>query len=461
MDGQDLTKGSVPHWLWRLSLPTLTSFGMLSCYALTDLYFVSGLGRAAVAALGISLNTFFLILALGQLVGTGGLALIAQNYGRGTRQDIPHIFQQMIWMIGLGGTLAASIGYLTADIYIRRFSNDPAVIAEGVAFFRIYALVFITQGTLFAFGMGWRAIGNFKLPMLLVGLSVIGNVILDPLLIYGAGPLPGLGIAGAAWATVIAQSIPCLVYIRLAFWGRHGHPLTITTPLVLQPARMITLLRIGLPAAGRDILVAANLMLIYYFARPFGADASAAIGIGFRLFQTSILPAVAIGAAVSSLVGQNYGAKQLQRVRSVLFWGCGVACCICLSEYLLLISIPHWWLGFFTTQESVLRIGTQYLQLQGFSIPFVGINVVLLFATQGLARTYLGFQGETVLFLTLLGGLLAIYWMGVISPPRIFLVSAVADSIALGFLISVFIRLWRKHLSPASASPATPSPSVR
>ncbi|MCH8883077.1 MAG: hypothetical protein IIA41_06205, partial [SAR324 cluster bacterium] len=151
MAAKDLTVGSIPLLVVKLSLPVLGSFGLQSLYALADLYFVGRLGGAAVAGLGISLNIFFLILALGMSLGIGALALISQAYGAGRHNQVAPMFQQTCWMVLIAGIAGWILAWLATDRYFAFFTADPVVHAQGAAYFRIYAATFLTQLCLMVF----------------------------------------------------------------------------------------------------------------------------------------------------------------------------------------------------------------------------------------------------------------------------------------------------------------------
>ena len=145
------------------------------------------------------------MLTAGQIIGAGALSLIGQAFGAGERERVSGIFQQTVWlMLAMGGTLWV-LGRLFEESYFQFFTGDPDAQREGLAFFRVYAAVFLFQTFLFGCGACWRAIGDFLRPMGMMALGVGLNLALDPLLIFGWGPVPAYGVAGAAWATVISQ----------------------------------------------------------------------------------------------------------------------------------------------------------------------------------------------------------------------------------------------------------------
>jgi putative MATE family efflux protein len=446
MTARDLTSGSIPRWLLVLGLPTFGSFVMQSAYFLVDLYFVGGLGAASIAGLGISLNTFFIILAVGQTIGIGGLALISQTYGRGERAQVPMIFQQVFWLTLVGGLTMWGVMWLLARPYIGLFTGDAAVFREGVAFFQWYVGAFFTQVFIMTCGMCWRAVGDFLTPMRLMLLSLLLNMALDPLLIYGWGPVPGLGIAGAGMATLLAQGVAVAVYLWLIFRSPRNRLLVVRAPLLVDPAMMRRLLTIGFPAGIRDVMFAGALMLVYYFVQPFGPQASAAVGVGFRIIQTGVMPAVAVGAAVASMVGQNYGAGHHDRAKAAMLWGAGAGLGLLGAEYLALLAAPQFWVSLFTEAPGVLNLGALYLVIGGLILPTSGINIVVIFAAQGLGRTGQTLAAQTVrlsaLALLLWGSSL---WLE-LSVRGVFWMATGASLLEGCYMLGVLVYFWRRVL---------------
>ena len=458
MRARNLTTGPILRLLLVLGLPNLGAFAMQSVYALTDLYFVGGLGAPAIAGLGISINTFFIVLALGQSIGIGGLALISQAYGRGEHATVPRVYQQVFLMAVVAGSALWATMYACSEAYIGLFTRDAEVFRQGVAYFRLYAVVFLSQVFLMTCGMCWRAVGDFITPMRLMALSVALNMALDPLLIYGLGPVPALGIAGAALATILSQLAACAVYLWMIFGSRRNTLLVVRGPVRLDWRLQLRLLRIGVPSGLRDVLFAASLMLVYYFVQRFGADASAAVGVGFRIVQTGVLPTVAIGAAVSSLVGQNYGAGRHERVVAAMLWGTGASLVILSLEYALIASFPSLWVGLFTSAPGVLAVGRDYLLISGLILPAYSVTIVLTFASQGLGRTMQPLLAQTVRVTALFAFLLAAQHTVGLTVHGVFWSGTGASILEAFYMLSVLWR-FRRQLLGTSAAPGVERPA--
>jgi putative MATE family efflux protein len=299
-----------------------------SAYALIDLYWVRFLGTASVAALSISLQAFFIILALAQMVAITAQAQISQNYGAGKLRHAHGLFSSFLLVATGIGLVAAVSAYLGADPYVRFFAPAPAdfapnsidqleayeVISQGLVYFKINAITFCTQLVIIVLGNGYRGSGDFITPVKLMISAVLINLVLDPLLIFGLAGLPEMGLAGAAWATVIAQVFVLIGYtVFLLRPAQSERSIRLSRP-ILTRVFFFHLLKKGLPVGIQFALLPIFLGLILYAMKPFGASWTATAGGGFRVLQQTLLPMVALGHASAAIAGQCYGAGQIDRV---------------------------------------------------------------------------------------------------------------------------------------------------
>jgi putative MATE family efflux protein len=295
-----------------------------SAYAIVNLVFVSRLGPQPVAGLAISFQAFFIILAISQSIATSTLADVSQAFGAGRVNSARRAFSGYSVIGAIVGVASAIIAYLTAPHYVRFFTDDQEVYRLGLSYFEINALSFFLQVQLILYGNGLRGSGDFDLPMKLMGLSVGMNLILDPFLIFGIGPFPRLGLTGAAWATVIAQSLTLVIYARVLLRPRGELEIAWCRP-ELSRRLVASVLSRGLPAGMQFFLISAVMGIVLYGVKSHGASWTASAGGGFRVLQQTFLPMVALASAAAAITGQNFGARLPGRVREVvrraLRWG--------------------------------------------------------------------------------------------------------------------------------------------
>ena len=339
------------------------------------------------------------------VLGVGALAILSQAYGAGEREQVPYVYQSVFWGVLITGCVYGALGWYFTDPLIGVFTSDPAVHAEGAAYFRIYTITFLTQLFLMVTGFCFRAVGDFITPTLLMATGVVINIVLDPLLMFGIGPFPRLEIRGAALATVISHSIVTIIYLWLVLKPHRGRILGVRRPFVFDVSQFFRVVRIGWPAGLQMALFAVMMMMVYRVVRPYGGEATAAVGIGFRIIQAAILPIVALGAAVSALSGQNFGARNLARVKATVMWGSLYTGLLMSLAYAVLGMWPEFWVSMFSDQPAVVGIGADYLLLSGVGLPFHGISYMVTAMAQGLGRNLYPLLGQ---LFRVLGFLLAL-----------------------------------------------------
>ena len=380
--------GSIPRHVVALSLPVVAAMGLQSVYALVDLAYIRQLGEASVAGLSVSFQAFFLVLAMAKVVGTTMLTRVSQLYGK---QDVPEarrVFTRYSAVATVLGLFAALFAFASADTYVATFAEDPSAISEGLAYFRICSLTFFSQLLLIAFGDGLRASGDFVTPVRLMVGSVVFNMLLDPVLIFGLGPIPAFGIEGAALATVISQSMPLMLYVRRFVGTPSGRDLCWVLPDT-DPRLISDLLRKGLPAGLQFFLLSAVLGIVLWKIKPHGAAWTAAAGGGFRVIQQSFLPVVALGSATAAIVGQNLGAGSMARVRRAALGGLGVAAIYGLIVSLLLYIGRHWAGLLFIKDPSWLPVAETYFSLSAWLSVSVALSLIPTFVLQSAGRAIL------------------------------------------------------------------------
>ena len=315
---QDLTVGSIPRHLVQMAAFIAAGMLVQTLYILVDLYFVSGLGKEAIAGVGVGGNAMFVVLALTQVMAVGTVTLISHATGRKDRAEANLVFNQAMLLSTLVGVLLLVVGYVITDRYVASITADAATAAAGKTYLNWYLPGLALQLALTGLGAALRGTGIVKPTMWVQSLTVGLNVILAPILIAGWGTGHPLGVMGAALASSL--SILIGVLLLLGYFVRLEHYVAFNASE--WPPNFVIwkrLLNVGLPAGGEFALLFIIITVIYASVRQFGADAQAGVGIGLRVAQAIFLPAMAVAFAVSPIAGQNFGAKQPDRVRKT-FW---------------------------------------------------------------------------------------------------------------------------------------------
>ena len=383
---QDLTTGSLTGHLLRTTSYMLVSMIFQTLYVLVDLYWVGRLGTTAVAAVGISGNLTFIVLAATQMLGVGTTTLVAHATGRRDQAQATVVFNQAQVLSLAVGVLFLVIALALRDPYARAFSADEATMALTREYLLWFIPAMALQFGLIAMASALRGTGNFRPGMIVQTATVILNIVLAPILVFGWGTGWPLGVAGAAIATLLAIAIG-VVWMAIYFLPADAY--LKFTPGEWSPRFKLwsQMLKIGLPAGAEFALMAVYLMLVYAVSRRFGAAAQAGFGIGMRILQACFLPVVALGFAVSPVAGQNFGARQSARVKETFRTGAAIA-----AASMLVLALMVWLWGdamvlVFTSDPAAVAVGEEYLHIVAFNFVASGVIFVSSSMFQAMGNT--------------------------------------------------------------------------
>ena len=383
---QDLTSGSLTGHLLKTTSYMLVSMVFQTLYVLIDLYWVGRLGTDAVAAVGLSGNLMFIVLAATQMLGVGTTTLVSHATGARDKARANLVFNQSQVLSLVVGGLFFALAMATRNAYAIALSADAGTLRLAAEYLLWFIPALALQFGLIAMGSALRGTGNFRPGMIVQTATVILNIVLAPIFIFGWGTGIALGVAGAALSTLVAIAIgvawmvvyflPADAYLRFS-------------PSDWKPRFDLwrDMLKIGLPAGAEFALMAVYLMLVYVVSRPFGAAAQAGFGIGMRIIQACFLPVVALGFAVGPVAGQNFGARQAARVRETFKIGAGLAAAgmFVLSSMTWLGAAPM--VGVFSSDPQVIAVGVEYLHIIAFNFIASGVVFVSSSMFQAMGNT--------------------------------------------------------------------------
>ena len=383
---KDLTKGSIPSHLIAMAVPMAAGMIFQTLYFFVDLYFVSRLGDAAVAGVSTAGNAMFIIMAMTQVLGVGTVALISHAVGRKDQPDANLIFNQSLLIAVLCGVLTLLVGYTGSAAYVRSIAADAATVQAGVTYLYWFLPGMALQFAMVAMGSALRGTGIVKPTMVVQVLTLVINTILAPILIAGWGIGRPMGVAGAGLASTIAIVVGVILlsfyFVRLEkYVSFHKEQ---WQPRVAVWKRMLT---VGLPAGGEFALLFLFTAVTYYALRNFGSAAQAAFGIGGRIMQGIFLPVMAIAFAAAPVAGQNFGARQPERVRET--FRSAVKLCTALMFVLMLLCQwrPDAMIRLFSNEPQVIDIGSQFLHIISWNFVLSGIIFTCSSMFQALGNT--------------------------------------------------------------------------
>lgn len=383
---QDLTTGSLTGHLLKTTSFMLVSMVFQALYVLVDLFWVGRLGTDAVAAVGISANLSFVVLAISQMLGVGTTTVVSHAAGRKEHVQATYLFNQsQVLSMGAGVIfLAVAMSFRTS--YAAALSADAAMQTLTEEYLLWFIPAMALQFAIVAMGAALRGTGNFKPGMIVQTASVIINIVLAPVLIFGWGPFPAMGVSGAAVATFVAVVVG-VIWISFYFVDRDAYLRFHYSDWKPEFRVWGQMLKIGLPAGVEFGLMGVYMVVVYAISRRFGAAAQAGFGVGFRIVQSVFLPIVALGFAVAPVAGQNFGAKQGDRVRAVFKTAASIAAAFMLPAGIGVYLAAPQLIGIFSLDPEVLQVGVDYLHIVTLNFVASGITFVSASMFQGMGNT--------------------------------------------------------------------------
>ena len=384
---KDMTEGSVTRHLLHMASFMAVSMVVQTLYLLADLYWVGTLGKEAIAAVGLSGNLMMVVLALTQMLSVGTTTVISHAAGR---KDQPHAelgFNQSIILSLAAALLFGLCSFPFRHQYSVALSADAPTARLAASYLVWFIPSLMLQFPLVSLGAALRATGIIKPAVGIQVLTVILNIIIAPLLIFGVGPFPKMGVSGAALATfvsILIGTILMIVYFERSFKFLRFR----VTQLRPQLKIWWSILRIGIPAGAEFALMAIYIVVVYAIIRRFGAAAQAGFGIGARVMQAMFLPVIAVAFSVAPVVGQNFGGRRGERVRQTFYSAVLITTGIMVLLTILSQVAGGVFIRGFTGDPSVIAFGGDYLRI--ISLNFVAMGIVFTSSSvfQGIGNTW-------------------------------------------------------------------------
>lgn len=441
----NMTEGDIHQTLTKMTIPML--FGMLTLmsFSLVDTFFIAMLGTTELAAVSFTFPITFTVISLAIGLSIGTSALIAKALGSGNHSAAKADGLAALWMSAYLVILLSLLGYLLLDPLFRLLGAKD----DTLPFIREYMTWWFAGSVLLVTPMignaVLRAAGDTKTPSLLMVGSGLINAVLDPILIFGVGPIPALGVTGAAIASVLSWLFGFVMILYLLVYRRQlvdrGH----------QPLRQFfaicrRILHIGLPAAGANMLTPLAMAVLTAVMASYGAHAVAAFGVGARLESLACLVVLALSMTLPPFISQNLGANQLQRVkvgylaaiRFILFWQ--------LLVYLVLAAGAWWIADWFSNDPAVAELIRAFIWILPLGY---GLQGVVILTNSSLNALHLPMHALGLSIVRLfvfyvpmawLGG----HWFGVLG---VFGGALLANVVIAAIAYASFQRTLSKHFS--------------
>jgi putative MATE family efflux protein len=383
---KDLTDSSIAKNILQMALPIAAGMFFQTLYFLIDLYFVAGLGDAAIAGVGAAGNVMFVVFAVTQVLGVGTVTLISHAAGRKDQADANLIFNQSLALAAACAVFTLALGFFGGPYYVKTLGASEATAAAGIQYLYWFLPSLALQFAVVSMGSALRGTGIVQPTMIVQVLTVVLNAILAPVLIAGWGTGYAMGVAGAGLASSVSLAVG-VVILALYFHRLEKYVGFVRSQWRPRMAVWRRLLRVGLPAGGEFLLMFFLMAVLYWVLRPFGPDAQAGFGIGMRIMQSMFLPAMAVAFAAAPIVGQNFAAGKFARVRETFALSTLIGSCIMVLMTFFCQWGSAWVIGGFTKDPTALSVGSQYLQIISWNFLASGFVFTCSAVFQGLGNT--------------------------------------------------------------------------
>lgn len=367
----DFTEGPIAKKMVWFAGPIFLSNVLQTSYQLVDSLWVGNLlGSHALAALSNSNPITFAVLSFMLGINATTLTVLSQHRGQNDREGIRKSLNAFVVILGTLSLVLGWVGYVGTPFLLQWIGTPSELLSLASTYLRIHFL-----GIVFLLGYNFistvlRALGDSRTPLYFITAAVILNVILDPLFIA----VFDWGIAGAAYATVMAQGVAfvggviyCIIQGNVPF----------TVPTWPEKQYASAVLRLGLPGGLQMVAISSGMVLIMSVVNSFGAAVVAGFGASQRIESLIMIPAQTLGAAVTSMAGQNIGAQKWRRVTAISYTGILLifACSLLISS-LVFLGAPLL-IRMFVSDAATVAFGTSYLRITAFFYIFLGVNFVL------------------------------------------------------------------------------------
>ena len=383
---QDFTKGSLRKAIFLLSVPMVLEMMMESVFAVVDIYFVSRLGADAVATVGITESVITIVYAIGIGFSMATTAVVSRRIGEKKPKEAAKAAFQSIITGFFVSVFIAIPGIIYASELLQLMGASESIHSEMWGYTALMLGGNVVIMLLFIINAIFRSAGDAAISMRVLWMANIINLILDPLLIFGIGPFPELGVMGAAVATNTGRGLAVVYQFYLLFSGKGRVKLSVKD-ISVHFETIKQLVKLSLGGIGQNIIATSSWIGLMRIISVFGSEAIAGYTIAIRVIIFALLPSWGISNAAATLVGQNLGAKKPDRAEKSV-WATGKVNMVFMGAVsLILILIPSFFIRLFIDDINVIASGSLSLRIISFGFIAYGLGMVLVQAMNGAGDT--------------------------------------------------------------------------
>lgn len=384
--GADYTKIPLRRAVFLLAVPMVLELVLESTFAVVDIWFVARLGASAVATVGLTETFLFLLYAIGIGLAMAVTAVVARRTGEGDRPAAAVSAVQAIWIAVLASLPFAAAGIVFARELLQLMGADEWTLTQGASYLQWMLGTNVVIMLLFVCNAVFRGAGDAAVAMRVLWVANALNIVLDPILIFGLGPIPVLGVEGAAIATVIGRGTGVAMQLWILLRGSQ-HIRVAIAQIGLKADTLWHIVRTSLGGIGQMIVAMTAWIFLMRILAAIGSDAVAGATIAIRLMMFTLMPAWGMSNAAATLVGQNLGAGEPGRAEASV-WRIGWYNMVFTGVVSVIFFLfPRELMGVFTAERAVVDIGAEWLRVLSYSYFVYGWWMVSVQAFNGAGDT--------------------------------------------------------------------------
>lgn len=383
---QDYTTGSINKAIFMLSVPMILEMVMESLFAVVDVFFVSKLGTDAIATVGLTESMLTILYSVAWGISMGATALVARRIGEKNPDGAAHGGMQAIY-VGVLISIAVSIaGIFFAKDLLMLMGAEQAMADANYHYTQLLMGSNIVIMLLFLINGIFRGAGDASIAMRSLWIANILNIILCPTLINGFGPIPAMGLTGAALATTIGRGVGVLYQLYHLFNGK-GIIRILRKHISFDFPVMGSVIKLAAGGTAQFLIASASWIFLVKILADYGSDALAGYTIAIRVIVFTILPAWGMANAAATLVGQNLGAKMPDRAEQSVWKAAKYNMFFLVTVAILFFTGAEWIMMFFTTNKDVIASGVKCLRFVSLGYAFYGYGMVVSQSFNGAGDT--------------------------------------------------------------------------
>ncbi len=384
--GRDLTRGPLARNLFAVAWPGMVSSLLQTLYNLADAFWLGKLGKAALVAPTVTMHVSFVAFSVAMGLGVGGTTLVSQYKGAGRPAEVNRAAGQTLLLLLAAGGAIAALGLVLAAPLLRLLQTPPDAFGGTLVFLRWILVGVPFTFAFFVYSGISTGLGDTLAPLRVNLITVALNALLDPILIFGLGPVPPLGVGGAAAATCVSQMLAAVLGLQRLMRSRDGLRLR-GADLRWHRPTVLRILKVGVPMSLGQTGTALGFTLLIGVVNTFGSAVTAAFGVGNRIINMAMAPAMGLSQACAAAVGQSLGAGRPERGAQAVWTSARM-----LTAILLPLTVFTFFCGapisrLFINDPEVVQYGRDLFQVTSFSVFAFGFVLVLLGAFRGSGHT--------------------------------------------------------------------------